>query len=212
MNGAGALAMLVSLAVPARADLILGISNTTASRGDNGDSFEVMLSNTGSTAVSLAGFSFGVSVSGASGILFTDVTTGTILDPYLFEGTSLFDPDITDPGQTLPGATITASDLTLDASGAVMVDPNSTVGLGRVFFNVDSLLGQSALVTLLGFPVTTLSDANGNFVDISSMSGGSIAVTSAPEPGTLGLVGGAVLFWRLCRRGNSKKDNPSDGF
>ena len=63
----------------------------TVTAGSSNDSFDVVLQNTGPSAVTVAGFSFGLTSS--SNVTFTDVTTATAMT-YIFNGNSLFGPDI----------------------------------------------------------------------------------------------------------------------
>src|ERR1700730_3037463 len=70
--------------VPARADMIVSLeSPINANAGTSGNGFDVLLTNSGPSAVSIAGFTFKISVS-STDILLTDATTATLLDPYIF--------------------------------------------------------------------------------------------------------------------------------
>jgi hypothetical protein len=88
-----AIALLGS--APAKADVVISIqSPLNANAGDTGDSFDVTLTNTGPSAVSIAAFTFEISAANTD-MTFTDANTGTGLAPYIFAGNSLFGPDIT---------------------------------------------------------------------------------------------------------------------
>src|SRR5579884_513947 len=116
---------------PARADLAVSFSDPgNVAAGSTGDSFDVLLTNTGPSDVVLGAFTFEVATT-SSDITFTDVTTATVADPYIFGADSLFAPDILG---TTTGQDITAFDL--DGAGDVTIGAGSTVGLGHVLFNV----------------------------------------------------------------------------
>jgi len=189
-------AALFLLTLPARADLVLLATNSGATQGDTGDTLEVGLTNNGPSDVTIGGFSFGISVPSTSGITFTDVTTNTAT-PYIFAGTSLFGPDITNPGQTLPATDITASDITENPSG-IDVASGSTVGLGLVFFSVAANAAPTSVsVNFDDYPVSSLSDENGNNVSIDTFEGSAILVApstaAVPEPSAAAALAGLVL-------------------
>jgi hypothetical protein len=128
-----AICAVIGLASPAPAAVILSIAPPTvdANRGDTGDTFDVLLSNTGASALSIAAFQFEVSIADPN-VVFTLVDDSPAAASYIFAGNSLFGPDINLNG---PGQTIDASDNTADGSNA-SVGAGQTVGLGRVIFNV----------------------------------------------------------------------------
>jgi hypothetical protein len=198
---AACLAALLALATagPAKADFIISVLSVSASAGSTGNALEVSLTNTGSSAATVAGFSFGVSVAGGSGISFTDVTTATAPDAYIFTGHSLFGPDIVVNNS---GTDITAADVFDTPFGGATLGAGDTLGLGEVFFDVDPATTGVIPVTLDAFPVTSLADENGANLSFTP-AGGSITVTTtsiAPEPGTCflfsqALVGVALWVW-----------------
>jgi hypothetical protein len=132
-------------------------------------------------------------------ISFTDVTTDTIIAPYLFLGNSAFGPDIaTDP----PGTIMTASDeassmFNLPATG-VSLDAGATAGTGHVFFliSLSASPGRSWAI-LLDPMVTSFSDPAGNSIPIEGLNFGSIcSVGEVPEPSSLILICAALpLIW-----------------
>ena len=85
--------LLVTLVLPllsnrAEAVLIMSISNVTGPVAGVG-TFEVLLSNTaapGGASFDVAGFSFELAVSPASGVQFTAADTATLTAAYLFDG------------------------------------------------------------------------------------------------------------------------------
>jgi len=197
---AAAVTTLMMCGTPARASTLFTSGNALVRPGDVGDSLDVFLTNTGPSAITVGAFSFGISVSAASGVTFTDATVNTVLFSYIFTGSSLFGPDITNPMQTLPGTAITASDLTTLAG--VTVGSGSSVGLGHVFFNVGLGAPIGPLtVTVTAFPTSSLSDALGNNINIDTLVNGTITVASTvPEPATVGLVGLGLVAVAMARK------------
>jgi hypothetical protein len=187
---------------PARADgltvSLSPLSDVTA--GSTGNSFDVLLTNSSGSAVSIEAFFFEVQ-SSSSDVTFTDATTATGT-PYIFGADSLFGPDIIGPGST--ATDLNASDL--DLLGSIALDPGTTVALGHVLFDVSATaLTQDVSFDLAGFPGTSLADDSGNDVPIQNFVGGKFgiegAVSSVPEPSTLmllivGLFGAGFLRWR----------------
>jgi hypothetical protein len=196
--------MLLFAAAPAQAALILAVQSVSAAAGSTGNAFDVTLQNTGPSAVTIGGDSFGLMV-GSPNITFTSATTATTLAPYIFDGQSLFGPTIS---FTPPGQTIQAADLFATFGSGVSVGAGVTVGLGHVFFNVaPGTTPGPYTVTVLPFPTTGLTDPNGNNIPINTLSNGTITVTpgttaAVPEPATLLLAGlGWPAAWLLRRRG-----------
>jgi hypothetical protein len=181
--------------LPVHASLIVTVGSVNAAAGSS-SAFDVTLTNTGPSAVSLGGFSFGITT-GDTDISFTSATTATV-SPYIFGADSLFGPDLAGPS----GQSLVTSDL--DAIGDVSVGAGATLGLGHVIFAV---AGGSApgpvSITLLSSPAfTTLSDATGSPVTINTLTGGTLTVTSSvPEPSTwLSLAAGLFAVITLRRR------------
>ena len=157
--------------------------SVSAAPGSTGNQFDVTLTNTGPSAISVAGFNFSVSVVNPL-IAFTGATTGTIA-PYIFAGQSLFGPDLTGP---VSAQSIAASDLFDTPLAGALISANSTVGLGRISFNVASGATPGVFaVTFAGFPGTSLSDPAGTDIAIGSLVSGTITIigtTPTPEPST----------------------------
>jgi hypothetical protein len=188
-----AVAALLFAAGVAQADLIVAVQSVTASAGSTGDTLDVTLADTGPAAVTVQGFSFGLSPVNP-GISFTAATTATTLASYIFGADSFFGPEI----DTSNGPSLTASDEDSTFLG-VTVSANSTVGLGHVFFNVASSVPAGQYSVNLTAPATSLSDPANNDIPIDSLVAGTLTVTSrdgaVPEPSTwlLGLIGAVLL-------------------
>jgi hypothetical protein len=170
----------LTLAASARADLIIVAESAVANAPSSNNNLEVILQNTGPGSVTIGGFSFGVSVTG-TGIDFTQADINTTTAPYIFNGNSLFGPIIS----TSTGPSLTASDADADPAGATLA-AGSTVGLGRLFFDVaPSAAPGLHTVSIAPFPTTSLSDPSANNVPITSSVDGQILVISTlviPEP------------------------------
>jgi hypothetical protein len=187
------------MANPAQAEFIISVESVTANAGSIGNTLEVELTNTGSSTVTIGGFSFGISTA-TSNIDFTGAFDSTA-KPYLFAGDSLFGPEI----DTSNGQSLIASDFSASGLGD-FVGAGATVGLGKVFFNVaPSTPGGAIEVTLTPFPTTSLSDPSGNNISVDTLNHGTItvisSVNSVPEPSTLLLAllaspAGVWMIWR----------------
>lgn len=188
----------------ARADLIVSVQSVIATAGSSANGIDVELTNSGPVAVSIGGFSFGISVAN-SDISFTDANTSTAA-PYIFGADSLLGPDLTGPTS---GESLSASDLfSIPGSGATL-GAGSTVGLGHVLFDVSAgAAGGSFPVDLASLPSTALSDPDGEPVAIDHLASGSITISSAavPEPGSLLMFasGIAALAVTLARRKSTR--------
>jgi hypothetical protein len=181
------------LHVPAaHADFLIAVSSAVAEAGSTGNTLEVDLTNTGTSAVTFGGFAFGISTSSPS-IAFTGATTATTTAPYIFASDSLFGPDIA----TSIGLSLTAADAS--ALGADSVAAGATVGLGKVSFDVASGASLGPVtVTLAGYPTTSLSDNMGNNLPFTGLNGTIVVVASpsspVPEPSTLLLFSTGLAF------------------
>lgn len=183
-------AAFLGLAGLGRAALIMNVQSVTDAAGSTGDTLDVTLTNTGSGAVTVGGFSFGLSV-GTTDLSFTGVSTGTTSATYIFGANSLFGPDISVQPPNLPGQTLDAQDIDALFTGS-SVGAGATVGLGHITFNL-SAGAVAGPITLSFIPVgDSLSDQNGTALAFSTGTG-SVTVTSAtPEPATSLMVGVAL--------------------
>ncbi len=167
----------------ARADVILSGQPVTAAAGSSGNSLDIELTNSGPSAITVGGFSFGISVANPA-INFTDANTSTT-DPYIFAGDSLFGPDLTGPTR---GQSLTAVDVFDIPLSGVTVGAGTTVGLGHVLFDVAGTATAGAFpVSFASFPTSGLSDAIANNISIDTFSKGQITITATavPEPSSL---------------------------
>jgi hypothetical protein len=179
----------------AQADLILSVQSVTANAGSTGNTLELDLQNTGASAVSVEGYSFGI-MTNTSNIDFTGATTATT-QSYIFSADSFANATL--GGNTtgaFTGQTLTAADFSLSNMDSVAA--GATVGLGEVFFDVapGTGAGQIPVTLVTNPPDTVLSDPAGlpvNF-DIQFIPGtttpATITVNSSgppavPEPSTL---------------------------
>lgn len=183
----------------AQANLQIIVGSATANSPSTGNTFEVSITNAGNApSAPLAGFSFGLSVPGTSGITFTNATIFTTLNPYLFAGQSSTPPF---SNTAFPNQSFIATDLYASAGG-VPIAPGQTFGLGLISFDV-ALGATDTTVTLAAFPATGLSDENGNNVIFEGFSG-LITIAAVPEPATWGMIGLAALssvgLWYRYRR------------
>lgn len=201
-----ALAALLLFAPASRADgLAVGIApGTTASAGSTGNTFDVLLTNTGPSAINVAGFGFGI-VTADADISFTDANTSTSA-PYIFAGDS-FDVinGFTLFTNSLPGQTVEASDLSNSGAGA-NIPVGATVALGNIVFDVASGATPGIFaVTFEDFPTTSFADSNGGNLDFTAADG-SITITSgtpAPEPASSALLLCALALLFAIRRRRS---------
>ncbi len=167
----------------------------------NNIGLDVSLINTGPADVSNIGsFSFEI-VASSSNISFTKATFDTKNSPYIFSGSSLFGPTITENPSDLPGTTLSAGDITLNPSG-VTVAANSTVGLGRAFFDVSPLAPYGPITVSFITTGTSLSDTTfptPNPITIDKFQSGTITVV--PEPATLSMILSSVpvALWMFLR-------------
>lgn len=192
-----ALGVLLSVASPAAT---ISLQSVTAAPGSSG-AFDVSFTNDGSSAITVGAFTFGLSIPNTA-INITDVTTA--VNNYIFAGDSLFGPDLSGP---LTGQTALASDVFDIPLSGTTVAPGATVGLGEVFFTVDSTSATGPFITgLVADPaVTSLSDPSGNAITIDALTDGAINVSvptsGVPEPSTLLLLlAAAPVLYRRKRR------------
>jgi len=185
-----AIAVLL-LSVPAKGDIVLSVESVSGAPGSTGD-FDVLLTNTGSSAQNIAAFNFELTTPNTD-ISFTDVTTNTTTATYIFPS-SFFGPDIT---TIAAGQTVEAGDVDATFDGTD-VAPGATYGLGNVSFAIapGAVNGETAEIDFVAYPSTSLSDSSGNNVDFTAESGTiTVQTTSAiPEPSTAFPLAAALLF------------------
>jgi hypothetical protein len=175
-----------------RADLIVSAGSKTANAGSTGNSFDVTLTNTGPSSVTIGGFNFELKVTNTA-ITFTSATTGTS-SPYIFDGLGLFGPTI----GTGSAQTIDASDVYSVIGSGATLGSGVTVGLGHVIFSVAPGAASAVVpVVFTAFPSTSLSDVAGRNVAINTLSSGTITIVGSavvPEPSPLVLTGFSGLL------------------
>jgi hypothetical protein len=177
---------------PANASTTYSIDPATISAqpGDVGDSFDVLFTNNGPGALSVAAFSFEVSVADPD-ITLTGADFSTNVSPYVFAGDSFceinsfplnfvnidgYSPQILD-----------ASDVTNDATG-VNVASGASVDLGRVLFDVANPAQAGQFAVSFTGEVSNVANANnlstpdGVGISVDSFSGATISVSAVPEP------------------------------
>jgi hypothetical protein len=185
--------LVLCIAIPARAGIVVSVESVSATAGTTGNTLEVDIQNTGPATVDIAAFAFELTVTASSGVTFTGADINTTTNPYIFTGNSLFGPNIGTTSNM--GMTLDASDGAV--SGSTALGTGSTLGLGRVFFDV-SASAQSGPVTvsLTPFPVTNLSDPNLNNISIDTLSNGTITISggTVPEPSALVSAGLGILL------------------
>lgn len=193
---AGLLAAL-PFAGPARADLVVSFSNPGNVVAGSTGAFDVLLTNTGTSNVALGVFTFEVATT-STDIAFTDVTTATVANPYIFGLDSLIGPDIVG---TATDQDITAFDL--DAAGDATIGALSTVGLGHVLFKVSGNASSGTVDLQLVSTGTSLATSAGAPVTIDTLTPAQVqttASTTVPEPSGLGLLSACLLLgWRVRR-------------
>jgi hypothetical protein len=185
-------------AAPAHATLIISVEPVTAAPGTTGGTFDVLLTDSGSAGVSVAGFIFQIQSSNPA-ITFTGTFTSTATANYIFSGNSLFGPEI--DTQTSPS--LISQDLA--ASGSTILNSGDVVGLGQVFFNVSPTAAPGPVTISFtgGAAGNDLSDPTGNNIPVTTFTSGTINVTSTPEPSSvlMMLAGvGALAAWNRRRR------------
>jgi len=196
---------------PARADLIVSVESVTANAGSTSDALDITLTNTGPSAVTVGGFSFGVSVA-TTNITLTQANISTTA-PYIFDGNSLFGPMI----NTFTGQSLIASDLFAISGSGTTLGAGADVGLGHLLFDVSQTASSGPVtVSLASFPTTSLSDASGHDIIINSLNDGTITIqsfTPVPEPPALvlAITGISAIALYLWRSGKAKRDIPITG-
>ena len=175
------------------AGLVIEAPNLTVAPGSSG-SFDVLLVDTdpsGSPGYSVSGDSLELTLTGAPGIAFTNVTINTIV-PYIYtvSATTLPGSDPLNFGITFPNTGFTVA----DSDGAdpffQTVNPGDSFGLAHVSYTVSPTFSGTDTISSLGMG-TSLSDINGNSIPFTSMDG---SMSPTPEPSTLIEAATAVLI------------------
>ncbi len=184
----------IAMAAPGRASLIMTVQPVSYAAGTTGDVLDVTLANTNPSAVTIAGFSFGLSV-GTSNLSFTGVNTGTTTAPYIFDGQSLFGPDISVQPPNLPGQTIEGQDVYAVPLGGSTLGSGAVLGLGHISFNLAAGTPPGGIPLSFIPADDSLIDPLGNAIAFSAESG-VVTVTNGapvPEPATYAFAGIALM-------------------
>jgi hypothetical protein len=161
------------------------------------DALEVDLTNDTSGDITVNAFSFELSAN--SGVIFTDATTATVNNTYIFAGNSFFGPDIV----TSAGPGILDAEDLWGGGGGFVLGVGQTVGLGEVFFNVAPGLAPGPYPVVFDSGPTSLSDPSGNPIAIGNEFPGTLTVSTnpaVPEPSTMALFGTALALLALARK------------
>ena len=201
---AAGLALLCAPA--AHADLVFSVNDVTAVAGSTGNTtLEVSLTNDGSVDSPLiAAFQFQLTVSGASGVTFTDADISTANNPYIFGADTSAPPLSFD---SFPNTQFTASDVFSVMNSGVAIEAGDTVGLGRVTFDVAPTASGVVPVTIVPDLVDSVLDIDGNPIPLPyQFVNGSVQVSGVPEPSSLvlALLGITAVCLGRSRHVNSK--------
>jgi hypothetical protein len=189
---------LAMSALPASADVILGIGSVYAAPGSSGNAIEVYLLNTGGSSIVIGGFNFEIGAD--SDIDFTGAGYSTSA-PYIFAGDS-FDQAYSLPLNLSIGSSLLASDSSYSGDGATL-GAGHTLGLALVTFDVSptAAAGPVTVSFSIGPSDTNLSDLLGHSIPIDRFVDGTINVPAAvPEPSTAAMFLAALMglgVWRL---------------
>jgi len=189
------------------------VQSVTATAGSSANGIDVELSNLDPLAVTIGGFSFGISIANLD-ISFTGANTSTAA-AYIFGTDSVFGPILTGPTS---GQSLATADLFIIPFSGVTLDSGTTVGLGHVLFDVSPNAASGSFpVDLALFPTTSLSDESGNDVPIDTLSNGLITIKpeAVPEPSSLsmflsGVAVVAVMVGGRRRAGASRSGTVKD--
>lgn len=186
------------LAPVASASVIYSITpiQPVAAPGEVGDAFDVIVTNTGPSSISVGGFFFGISTTDPD-VTFTSALISTTADPYIFAGDS-FDNHLSIPLNFTSGMSLKANDQTFDNAG-ITIGPGVSMALGEVFYNVSPsavVPGFFTVAFVTNPGVNTLSTpAPTSNITIDVLQSQDIPINT-PEPGALLLVpGGLLAFW-----------------
>jgi hypothetical protein len=182
----------------------------SAQPGDIGDSFDVLVTNSGPAAVTVAGFVFEVAVADTD-ISLTGANYSTVGAPYIFAGNSLFQDfglplNFTNTSGGSPQI-LDAGDVA-DYGESTTIAPGASTDLGQVTFDVSSSAQTGQFAVTFSGEVSGLADANNlstpdaTTINVDSFSGGTISVSSVPEPSSLMMMLCAVpVIVLVARRG-----------
>lgn len=197
-----ALALTAVCSASSSADLIMAVDTIQGPTGGVG-SFEVSLTNTGPSDVTVGGFSIQLNV--GAGVQFTGVSTATAANPYIFlgTGTGSVDPNFKFSTDTFPNSSFTASDTEwADPTNGIKVTSGAVFGLALVTYSVvDPYLSGDVPISFL-FPGTSLSDPNSVSLTFNTQ-GGVIHLRGVPEPSSVAMtvIGfAAIALVRIRRR------------
>lgn len=184
------LALSAGMSSAVRAGIIISVQSVNASAG----AFDVFLTNTGLSAVSIDTTQFEISVNSAQ-VSLTQANISTTLFPYIFAGQSTFGSVIS----TTAGAQILDASDVYAAAGSVSLLPgvSNSLGLGHILFSVAGTLASPATVTINQNVNLTSLAAGGNNVPIDQFVNGTIlpdiTIVPVPEPAAIGQAAIAVL-------------------
>jgi hypothetical protein len=211
-----AIIWIIALASPSRADLIIGVTTDSFTPGSLSNSFDVTLTNDGADSVTVAGFSFELSATGANSgdVTFSDVTISTVSAAYIFSGNSLFeDNGSISTSISNSGLTIDASDNYATAEQGTMLGSNATLDLGHVIFALSTSTPPSTIsISFSPFPSTSLNAPDTTNLSFVVAPNTEIGPAVVPEPASIvtmgiGLVG---IFGHILRRRFSVYTKGSD--
>jgi hypothetical protein len=194
------------LARSSRAGFILSITNQMPLTATTG-SFEVDLSNSSGSAVTVNTFSIELTLSNLPGVVFTGASTNTT-DPYIFAGVGGAayalvpgNPPFQFSYSSFPTTDVSASDsdwLSPPPTGgllpAITVLNGAAYGLAVISYDTSAASAGTALINFSSGG-TSASDSNFNPItlDYSSPAGSIVVTTTAvPEPSTL-VLGASAL-------------------
>ena len=173
-----------------------------AQPGDVGDSFDVFLTNSGPGTLSVAAFTFEVSVTEPT-ITLTGASVSTGANPYIFAGDSFdeingFTLDYVNTAGPSPQR-LDASDLSNDLAG-MQIAPGASIDLGKVFFDVANPAQAGNFAVSFTGVVSNVANANnlstpeGDGIAVDSFSSGTIQVVPLPRAAVLFGSGVGALF------------------
>ena len=199
-----AMGLAALTAKPGHAGLVLSVESVAVAPGSTNRGLDVLLQNTSTVGVMIDGFSFGLTV--APDITLNAATTSTVAAPYIFAGDSLFGPDIT----VQSGSPLLAADLFDVPNEGVLLAGGSTVGLGRIVFDVSASAAGSYDVAFS--PDDTSLSFQGSVIAITSLVDGDISISAVPEPTSLLLSSiGAAALLSLVRLERSRRKHRRRG-